>query len=321
MATLTFITMKTPKKTGKTLLFFYLSLLSLLALSACAQLVHFDTAQSSFSKGAELENRQLFAGNILDDSEKSFNVSRSVQQEMTDLTPEFYYARAYASIQDALKRKGALKKDGLLGNAMALKALCEWKLKKYGEARLTAQQAKIMFLTDSIPSVRDRAVMTALEGFIENDMVYNEIGRIEKQISQKLTETALSGVETAELYEDIEVFYKTYIRSDKNTSRLLNGLKIIQKAKDDAPFNHPIQPYLTMSQLVCMKNWSDAVNKTNELLKKIGLSDPESSARKWVTAEREIYEKERDEYLEQLAKELPGNTQDAAYVQWKKILN
>lgn len=291
-----------------------------LLFSACAQLIEFDTAQSSFSKGAEIENRQLFTSNLTNAEDNSLDISSSVQQEMTSLTPEFYYSRAYAAINKAIKKSAELKKDGLLGNAMALKALCEWKLKKYADARLSALEAHTTLSADQVPSPRDRAVMTALGGFIENDLAYVALNNLEQKVNTQLTSASLSGMEAAQIYDDIKAFYSQYIRTGDQTANIEKAVKIIESAKQEAPSTHPIQSYLIMSQLVCMKNWSDALSITSDLIKKIGLNDGESSAQKWWQAEVEKYVNAKDKYLKELSTKVPDGEGNTLYQEWKKIL-
>lgn len=297
-----------------------LFLLLWISISSCAHLLDFDAAQSAFSKGAELETRQLFASNIINTEGNAIDISQSVQKEMTDITPDFYYARAYAAINRSIKKNGELKKDDLLGNALALKALCEWKLKKYGEARLTAQKANFALLEQTTPSVRDKAVMTALEGFIENDLAYNALNDIQNNIDDKLSGGALEGLEAAQLYDDIKAFYGKYIHKEDKSANIDKAIKIIQSAIDQTPANHPLQVYLVMSQLVCMKNWSDALNATNELLKKLGLNDENSSAKKWLLEETDKYVAEKDKHLNSLSDIMPQGENDALFREWKRIL-
>jgi len=311
--------MKTKKRTTERLSFVFSLLLGTLLLAGCARLNYLDRAQEAFSQGAEIENRQLFAGADIADIEGS-DISRAIQQEMTNLSPAFFYTQAYADIKKALEKETALASDGLLGNALALKALCEWKLKRYGEARLTAEAARTAFANQPTPSPRDEAVMGALEGFIENDMAFSALGLLEQETLPKINTGSLSATQARVILQQIQDRYQENFNAPSGDSHIEKALRIIGTERERVTPNHPVQAYLVMSQLVCVKNWSDAISLIDRFLKMPGLSAVASEARPWWREEADRYIREKDKYLEELAGRLPGGEQNQVYLEWKQLL-
>ncbi len=297
----------------------YILFFCLIIISACAQLNHLDRAQEAFSKGADIENRRLFSG-LGTNAETNIDVSQSIEQEMTNLSPSFFYRQAYAEIQKALENDKALASDDLLGNAMALKALCEWKLQKYGEARLTAENAQQIFQRSEIPSSRDQAVMTALQGFIENDLAFNALGELKKELQQTNKDGSLSFTQVRQLFNEIQNFYRSNIFDPVGDARIEKAIQIIKNARNQVSPNHPIQSYLVMSQLVCIKNWSDAISDTDDFIKILGLGASSTNARQWWNEEANRYVIQKDIFLNELAILLPGGAQHRVYLEWKQIL-
>ncbi|MEL7122193.1 MAG: hypothetical protein AAFO07_22280 [Bacteroidota bacterium] len=294
--------------------------MGLALLSSCAQLNYLDRAQDSFSKGAEIENRQLFGVNLNSDPGAAGNISDAVQQELTSISPRFYYSQAYAEIQKAVQKAPQLQKDDLLGNALSIKALCEWKLKYYGKARTSAGEALVAFSASEVPSPRDQAVMIALDGFIENDMAYNALGELETKIDNAISDRSPTQLEAMKLFDDIKSFYKQNIISENGNAKIEKAIELIQKAKDQLSATHSLQSYLIMSQLACVKNWSDALNTIESSLKSLGLNDNGSSPRKWFDGEVDKYEASKEGLLEELASKLSNQKSHPAYQQWEELL-
>ncbi len=291
----------------------------LLLFSSCAQLNHLNQAQEAFNQGAELENRQLFPVTT-SEGRANLDISKAIEQEMTNLSPTFYYAQSYAAIQKALEKEKALQEDNLLGNALALKALCEWKLKRYGQARLSAEAARNAFRQGAIPSPRDQAVMIALEGFIENDLAFNEMGALQKKIDDRIESGSALSTQAAPLFDEFQRSYRQNIHDPLGEARIEKAVQIIEKARKEINPNHPVQTYLLMSQLVCMKNWSDALNYADLMLKKLGLSGGNNEAGRWWKEEEERYTRQKTTYMEQLAGMLPKGDKNSVYQEWELLL-
>src|SRR5262249_39050436 len=66
-----------------------------------------------------------------------------------------------------------LRSDQLLGDALTLKALCEWRLGHFSNAVATAQSAQGSAADQLFP--RDRALLRALPGLIKTDQAYQKI--------------------------------------------------------------------------------------------------------------------------------------------------
>jgi tetratricopeptide (TPR) repeat protein len=284
----------------------------------CAQLNHLDRAQDAFSKGAEIETQNMYVGAPTDS--RSLDISQSIQQEVTNLSPHFFYSQAYAEIRKALDNEKSLQADGVYGNALALKALCEWKLKRYGEARLTAEAAQNALRQSSPPSTRDLAVMNALEGFIENDLAYSALEALNTDIRAKMAAGAVSGTEAQQLFNNILIYYRTNIFDLVGEARIEKAIGIIRSAKREVSSNHPIQTYLIMSQLVCVKNWSDALSDIDILLKELGLGASNTQARQWWNTEAERYITQKNEFLNELSAALPDGAQNRIYKEWLLLL-
>ncbi len=300
-------------------IFPYLAAFLLIFLLSCAQLNHLDRAQEAFSKGAEIETRSLYAG-ASSNSQPSLDISENIQQEMTNLSPHFFYAQAYSEIRKALQDEKPLQNDGIYGNALALKALCEWKLKRYGEARLSAEAARNALRQSVPPSTRDLAVMQALEGFIENDLAFTSLGELNTDIRQKTSSNAISRTQAQQTFNDILIFYRTNIFDLVGDARIEKALDIIRSAREEVSANHPIQTYLIMSQLVCVKNWSDALSDIDVFLKDLGLGASSNQARQWWNAEAQRYITQKDGLLNELAAALPDGAQNRIYKEWLLLL-
>jgi hypothetical protein len=138
----------------------------------------------------------------------------------------------YASALLSLERMDAgdvaqLKRDGLWGNALTLKALAEWRLGLYDKARATAAEA-LQTAGDQIQP-RDRALLRALPGLIKNDEAYRKIyeGRPLKEVEDLLRESVAD----------------------------------LKGARDSIEEAHPVQLYLIQAQLVTYRNLRTAYSR------------------------------------------------------------
>ena len=118
-------------------------LVSLLALSSCSPYV------KQLSRAQELYNQAI------DEEKGPDSVADSI-----------LLRDAYKSLQDALKGKDVLEKQGLLLNAYRLAALTEWQLRKYEQAKKSAESALALE-----PSPQDELLMKAIPAFIATEEV------------------------------------------------------------------------------------------------------------------------------------------------------
>ncbi len=120
--------------------------------------------------------------------------------------------------------KDALVRDNLIGTAYTLKALAEWRLKRYSDAMRTVSLVTEKYGKGLFP--RDRAIIVAIKGLIMNDQAYMHM-----------------------------------IKKDYGYERILNLLKAsinsIKEAIAITPAEHDLILYLRLSELAVLKNWKD----------------------------------------------------------------
>ena len=266
-------------------------------LTSCSHLIHLDRAQNAFSEGAQLENST------------QFNTSAA-----TANSPGHFYSIAYSEIQEALKGDSKLKRDTVLASAYAIKALSEWKLKRYGAARLSRSLALAElneYEKNGIRQPRDKAVMTALEGLIQIDEVNDELYQY------------YDGQNPAP--DPAREFYLTKIASNQNgqSGKIEKALEIIESAKALATGNRETQVYLTLAQLAGMKTWSDAFDRYKNILdtdQSLSSTDRQQRNEELRRSFFKKYEEEKNKYMESLGDNLPNAGNDPVYNYWKFLL-
>ena len=278
------------KYTVRTLL-----LIGILSFQACAGLVELDRAQDIFSKGADIENRSAF-------DFQSFN----------SLSPSSYYNLAYTEVKEALKNEAKLRRDSVLANAYALKALCEWKLKRYSAADTSASIAIQLFdeyERAGLSMPRDKAVMVALEGLILTDKVNDKLfGKL--------------NTPDADL-KDAKAFYLADIHDPGNEKSLMEeAMQIFDNAKGRVRASNAIQTYFLFCQLSSMKVWSDGIDYLTNIMQEDEAMPLEDKMKinELIEQEQDIYLRERNKYLDMLKENLPGKEDNPTYQHWNKIL-
>ena len=146
----------------KTLLF----LIILVFTNACGTINLVSEAQDDFNKAARNENATKFDSETLG----LLQVGDS-------------YDSAYMKINEALKKEGQLKNDGLLGTAYTLKALCEWKLGNYTLALTTRDLA----LKELSGQPRDEVIMKALPALIKTDQANAKLMASQKNTNNRIS--------------------------------------------------------------------------------------------------------------------------------------
>ena len=210
----------------------FLLLAAMAVFTSCAHLVHLDRAQNNFNRGAELEN-QL-----------SFNPKPDVSA-----SPSMYYSLAYAELDKALANKNSLSSDHVLATTYTIKALCEWKLAMYDEAKKSADNA-----LDELEEMektgmrlpRDKALMEALPALME-------IGRMKEEL--------YAFHSSAPSYEASKAHYLEFIHNDSTKmARLEAAIDKVGSIQATVATNEELSAYFVMSQLAGLKTWSDAHN-------------------------------------------------------------
>lgn len=210
--------------------------------SGCAgYLADYRSAQDAFNAAAEAENRQKLS---IDNPENAANFAEAGNIRSN-------YALSYKQIADLLNAKRSdLEKDQLLGSALNIKALCEWKLGKYADAASTATEALTVMENEGTVFPRDRAMLTALPGLIKADQAYYYALENPSEKS----------------YDDIK--------------NLMEGaVADFNHAQKSVDLSHPVQQYLLSSRLAVYRTWQVAIEE------KIDNDDQRFEARRAVRKE------------------------------------
>ncbi len=186
--------------------------------AGCTAVNHLRDAQEAFNQGAEAENAQRLAGSSPKEALASLTAVRTS------------YASALLSLDKLSDSdKKSLREDGLLGTALTLRALCQWRLSFYDKALATAAEA-----TSSVPEQiypRDHALLLALPGLIKTDQAYDKILRKES-------------------FDDVK---QLLVGSNGAVANL-------QTARGAVGRDHPVQSYLIQAQLAAYRNYVVAVD-------------------------------------------------------------
>jgi hypothetical protein len=142
----------------------------------------------------------------------------------------------YASVLVSLDRLdpqevNRLKQDRLWGNVLALKALTQWRVRLYPQAKKTANAALELPGDELHP--RDRTLMTALPALIRIDQVHHFISIREIKENEEMPKN------------DFDANIRT---------PLLNATTILDEARRLVAPDEPIQIYLIQAQLAAYRN-------------------------------------------------------------------
>lgn len=221
-------------------------LLSLLVIipTSCKHIEYVTQAQEAFNSAAESEYDNILALREFSDDPyelEKINFSQS------------NYAIAYNRIEKAISSsRSKLEKDELLGTALTIQALCEWKLGKYTDAPNTANEA-LKYLENQ---PRDKSVMIALPGLIKADQAYN-----------KLISTSNINVDYAQIKETVDGALEDF----EDASIGLDG--------------HPTRTYIQIATLSSIVTLTRAANLRTDS----GASDEREQIReKYVKPQLEI---------------------------------
>ena len=147
-----------------------LALVLLAPLAAwCASVNHLRQAQESFNETVALETTLRFDAALAEGPTQA--------QLAQNTTVQNGYASALLSL-DRLESRDVdrLKRDGLWGNVLALKALAQWRLGLTDDAQSTARELQQTGAGPVHP--RDRALLLALPGLIRTDEAFAALQRV-----------------------------------------------------------------------------------------------------------------------------------------------
>lgn len=193
-------------------LFLIISMVFVFSAGCVSHITELREAQKEFNQAASLENQLRLA---------PFRSDAVIIKGQADAS----YLLSLKILDNLLeKKKDALVQDRLIGTAYTLKALAEWRLKRYSDALETANTVTENHKDSLFP--RDRALIKALRGLIKNDQAY--IHMMKRDYS----------------YEKI-----LYLLRD--------AINDIQDAIAITPSEHDLRVYFIISELAVLKNWKD----------------------------------------------------------------
>ena len=180
-------------------------------------------AQATFSRAAEIENRERFG-------------DPTALSDMTEATTGY---RVAAQMLDELiaRNKNNLQKDNLLCTAYVIRAMSLWRLGDHDRARSTATQAQegsscAPGNDASLVLPRERALLRALPGLVRIDQANAKVGNDKHDV------------------EDF-VAIKGLVRDARDDLHAAQAL---------VPHNHPVQVYLLISELAAVRVWQAAID-------------------------------------------------------------
>jgi hypothetical protein len=203
-----------------------LTLVLLFLAAGCQTVGSLREAQDTFNRAATAENALRS------------DLNRPLDSGGADTLIGLGSARGgYASALLILKRitsesPDKLRNDQLLGDALTLKALCEWRLGQFSNAVATAQSAQSAAADPLFP--RDRALLRALPGLIKTDQAYLKI--MDQRPLMEIEQLLISGS---------------------------GALADLQAAREVVDGDHPVQVFLLQSQLAVYRNFTVAEFRLN----------------------------------------------------------
>ncbi len=273
-----------------------LLLTAALLLPSCA-LRHLDLAQKAFNEGAQIENRQRF------DPQADIFVS-----------PTLSYATAYRYVSKAVKKQNKLQKNHVLGNALTLQALCEWKLNDYKAAKATARNAlqalQMLESEEGIRMARDETLMQALPDLLVLDQVRSRLFAFH--------EGAVNFQAAKQQYQE-----QVYDNESEAAAVLETALNSLQQIKPSAGASAELETYLVLVQLAGLKTWAKGIDFLRESITEDRSLTPDSRR-----AATDFFLKERQQHLQprkaqllvELSALLPGGTNHELYKFWDSAL-
>jgi len=288
-----------------------IALICWVVVTSCTQLNYLREAQNHFSDGAALENKQLFGfGTQLTASN---DLERLPQSYLTQPSPTLYYQMALKDVDQALAKAEDLHTDQLLGHALALKALCYWKLGQYEQALQQARDAKSVLSSQELAFDRDLATMEALEGLVATERAHLAIQELAGKVATWTSEP-VSTQQALRIFTEVEKHYTEQVGNLSSTGRLRRAIRVLEGSREYLTKDHPMQVYLTQAQLAGLKNWLDELDLVNQLRQQFQSSN--SDWTEWFNQEITAYNRQKDQALRRFANQQPDGEQDSLYRWW-----
>lgn len=306
-----------------------LSLLVVLLLPACFPAIQlYQGASADFSKGAEKEMKDVLAtrfDNAPADVVPTLSQVLDIEGEGTsnNLSYTQLYQNALDKLDKALKKKGALQESDVLGNALTVKALAAWKVKRYEEAESAAEEARALFKTQEENSPRDEVLSEAVPSLITLDMVYDSTNQLIEDL-KSITNTAsdLPKSEAMKLFSGFQATYASAIQNEDASARcLLNAFADLDQVRAVSdPDKKSVCQFVLLSELTGLKNWYDALFHIDNVMKLSKVKQSDAAVKNWITAERDRYEDKRKVMMEELLESLGGSEDHPTYAFWDSKL-
>lgn len=307
---------------------YLLLLFTLWSAAGCTHLIYLDQAQHSFNKAATLENAQRFSGAQADDWAKESQVAQQALEPAN--SPGFYYNLAYGQVRKSLRRRGDLKKNGVLSTAYTLQALCEWKLGNHLLAEESAKKSLDAMKASQVRLPRDEAMMKALPGLMKTDQayaIYQEIYAASfDNFSKVLNDPAAAKARYLE-------FSKKFIQLWDKTNQQPLAFTAYANARDVPGINDETRFYLLTAQLGTAKTWLETRDKLETIFRKLFEVENQpwlaqetewiQTERKWLNDNLCHYQKVRTELLaklKELAPKVAGENKETVVKNWNKWL-
>ncbi len=298
-------------------------------VSSCDTYDYYKEAINKFSLAAEMDVRnkaaQLETTNLTT-LEDLYKGEKPVS--LTDTSSINLYQKASENIGKALNKPSKLKTAdfNLMGNAICLQSLSEWRLGNNNEA--LSKQKKALEELEQKPSrtspddERDLAMMTALPALVDLEMAYDSMKMLQRQLGDKVA-AVKEGTEEEKkaVFDQLQAHYRQFITSDDAESGVLvQGLKHLEKSKAKADPKHPVQSYLLLSQLTGLNTWVLELSEIDNAARLLKLRKEDSPVKTWLVEQFDGYKLVRDAHLLTLEKTLPNGKANPTYISWKKRL-
>jgi hypothetical protein len=211
-----------------------LALVVLAALAVgCASVNHLREAQEAFNEAVTLETTLRFDAALAEGPTQA--------QLAQNTTVQNGYASALLSL-DRLESRDVdrLKRDGLWGNVLALKALAQWRLGLTDDAQSTARELQQPGAGPVHP--RDRALLLALPGLIRTDEAFAALQRVPAEPSPAQRAATLRNVQLL----------------------VADAGEAIDRGRGAVDPAHPVHVYLIQARLAALRNLQVAHERLGE---------------------------------------------------------
>ncbi len=257
-----------------------------LLLGSCSGLSHLESAQSAFSQAAEIENTNRY----------------SYEREVS-ASPAIYYQLAQTEIEQALKKERKLEGLRLLGHALALKAMTEWRLKEYGAARISSKEALRAFDRLEQRQSRDEAMMLALPDLIQLDSSRAEI---------------FTFFATKRSLPEAEAFYAAEVHNLENPQQggLYAAVEALEKLQLPPGAPPTLEAYFLQARLAGLQSWDRALDFMRQTILS-GEAERDRLDERYSQEYEQYLQPRKAAALERLQEVLPGGTAHPVYQFWK----